>query len=147
MVVGLRPADLVEVLQNVGGVFRLAVQRRHLVEDAVERAFHRGAVVADLPEDQRVVALADVLQRIENTADFVIGLRGVGGEGLHQPRGDILLVRRQRILRRDFLGPRRQLGVGRNDAQLELPLIRLLAVLVPALVELALELGDPDSGT
>ena len=87
--------------------------------------------------------LTDVLQRVDYAPDLVVGLRGEGGEGLHQPRRDLLLVRRQRVPGGNFGGPRRQLRIGRNDAQLQLALKRLLAVLVPALVELALELVDP----
>ena len=71
MIVGLRSADLVDVLQDVGRVLRLAVERHHFVEDAVQRPFHRGAVVADLPQDERIVVLADVLQRIDDAADLV----------------------------------------------------------------------------
>ena len=44
---------------------------------------------------------------------------------------------------RQVLGPLGQLRVGRDDAELLLPLERLLADLVPALVELALVLVDP----
>ena len=95
------------------------------------------------PEDERVVQLADLLQRIEDAAHFVVGLRGVGRERLHQPRGHPLLVGRQGVVGRNFLGPRRQLRVRRDHAQLELALIGLLAVLVPALVELPLELVHP----
>src|SRR5439155_9579193 len=43
----------------------------------------------------------------------------------------------------DLLRPRSEFRGRRNDAKLELALIRLLTILVPTLVELALELFDP----
>ena len=124
-------------------VLRDALKCRELVEAAAERAFHGGPVVADLPEDERVVQLADFLERVDHAPDFVIGLRGVGGKDLHQPRGDALLVPGQGSPGGDLLRPWGQLRVGRNDAKLELALISLLTILVPTLVELALELLDP----
>ena len=57
VVVGVRAAELVDLrLQELGRLERAhAVQRGHLVEAAVGRAFGRGAVVADDQIDQRVV--------------------------------------------------------------------------------------------
>ena len=54
-----------------------------------------------------------------------------------------MLVPGQRSPGGDLLRPWGQLRVGRNDAKLELALISLLTILVPTLVELALELLDP----
>jgi len=56
---------------------------------------------------------------------------------------DLLLLRGQRIPRRDFLWPRRQLRTRWDDAHFELALISLFAILVPALIELAFELINP----
>src|SRR5262249_41363025 len=61
-------------------------------------------------------------------------------------RGNSLLIAVERIPGRNFLGPRSELGVAWNDAKLELALEGVLAVFVPALIELALELGDPFLG-
>src|SRR4051794_32445665 len=73
----------------------------------------------------------------------MIGLRGICGEDLHQPLGHALLVRRERIPRGNLFGTRSQFRIGRDDAQLELALVGLVTVFVPALVELALELVNP----
>ena len=59
---------------------------------------------------------------------------------------ELLLIGAQRIPRRNFVRPRREPGAGRDDAQLLLPRKRLFPQLVPALVELALELRDPFLG-
>ena len=89
VVVGLRPADLVEVLQHE----RRRRARRPpsaaiSLNEPYERALHRGAVVADDAEDERVVELAHLLECVEDAANLVVGLGGVGRERLHQPCGD-----------------------------------------------------------
>src|SRR5262249_36847138 len=75
-----------------------------------------------------------------------VGLRGVTGEGLHQSRRDTLLICGEGIPCRYLVRPRRQLGVGGNDPEPKLALVGLLAILVPALVELPLEFIDPCLG-
>src|SRR5262245_10367063 len=89
--------DLVEARQDIARVLLLPVEGDHLVEDAMEGAFHGGTVVANLPKDQRVVRLANCVESIENTPDKKVGLRRVSGKGLHQPRGDALLIRGEGI--------------------------------------------------
>ena len=69
-----------------------AVEVGHLVEHAVHAAFGAGAVVADVVDDQRVVELADVLDGLHDAADLVVGVRGEGGEHLHLPGEQPLLV-------------------------------------------------------
>src|SRR6516162_2151672 len=58
MVIGIRAADFVDVFNYVRGILRHAVQTRHLVEHTIEGAFHRGAVVADFPDDKGIVELS-----------------------------------------------------------------------------------------
>ena len=143
VVVGGGAADLVQLRQQDGRVLGHAAQAGHLVERSVQAPLHGGAVVADHPEHQRVVGLTDLLERVEQAPHLVVGLRGVRREGLHQPRGHLLLIGGQRIIGGDLLGPRRELGVVRDHAELELAAEAVVAVLVPTLVELPLELVDP----
>ncbi len=143
MVVGVGAADLVQLRDQRRRVFGQAGQRHHLVECALGPALHGCAIVADHPDHHRVVGLADLFQGIEQPPDLVVGLGGEPGERLHQPRRHLLLVRRQRIVRGDLLGPGRELRVLRDHAERELPAEAFLAVLVPPLIELTLELVDP----
>ena len=64
VVVGLGPAEVVDLATSGTRASRVphAVERRHLVEAAVERALGRGAVVADDVVDQRVVEDLQVLR-------------------------------------------------------------------------------------
>src|SRR5262249_362591 len=62
---------------------------------------------------------------------------------LHHPRIDLPLVIIERVPRWYLSRTRRQRRVGRNDAEPFLVGQSLLALLVPALIELALELRDP----
>ena len=140
---GLGAAPLVDVLEHVGHGLGDAVEVGHLVEHAEHAALGAGAVVADLVDDQRVVELAQVLDGLHDAADLVVGVRGERGEHFHLPREQPLLVGAERVPGLDVGGPVGQLGVLRDDAQLLLPGEGLLAVLVPAAVELALELRDP----
>ena len=55
----------------------------------------------------------------------------------------MLLLGRERIPRWQAVRTRRELGVGRNNAQLLLPLKCILADRIPALIELAFVLLDP----
>ena len=85
VVVGLRGAEVVDLgQQELGGLdARHAVERGHLVEAAVERALGRGAVVADDVVDQRVVEDAEVVDRVDDPADLVVGLLEEAGVDLH----------------------------------------------------------------
>ena len=62
-----------------------AVEVRHLVERAVDRALGRRAVVADDVVDERVLERADVLQRVDQAADVVVGVLQEPGVHLHLP--------------------------------------------------------------
>ena len=80
---------------------------------------------------------------VDEPADLGVGVLAEAGVDLHLTREELLLVGRQRGPVLDRLGLRRELRARRDDAQLDLPRERLLAHDVPALVELALVLGDP----
>jgi hypothetical protein len=83
---------------------------------------------------------------IDEAADLVVGVRREARVCLHLPRHHATLVLAERIPRGDLLRTRREPGPGRNDAHLDLPRERLLAELVPALVELAAVFLDPFLG-
>ena len=74
-----------------------AVVGGHLVERALQGAFGAGAVVAADVDDQRVVELAHVLDRLDDAADLMVGIGGVGGEDLRLARIEFLLHQRKRV--------------------------------------------------
>ena len=113
-----------------------ALNRRHFVGGADGGAFGAGAIVAADIDDQRVVELAHVFDGLDDPADFMVGVGQVGGVDVRLADEQFLLVGVQRVpFLEKVLGPRRQLGVVRNDAELFLVGEDLLAERVPALVE------------
>ena len=110
--------------------------------DPVRSALGAGAVVGD-EHDQRVVELADRLQEVEQAAVVMVGVRQEAGEDLHHAGVELLLVGRQRVPVLHVGIVAREFGVLRDDAQLLLPREHLLAVGIPAVVELALVLVRP----
>ena len=145
MVVGLGAAELVQSLgEKFSGLqLREAGQRRHLIEAALKRAFRGGAVVADDQVDQGVVENAEVLERVDQEPDMMIGVFEEAGVNFH-------LARKHRLHRRGDGVPGRDLGMARSELTIlgdhpEFLLAResFLAQLVPALVEFALVLVGP----
>jgi hypothetical protein len=118
------------------------VQRRRLVVAAAERPFHARAVVAPDPDHERVVELAHLFDRGEDTADVPVRVRRVAGVRLHLARVQPPLRLAQRVPRREFV-VLRQLRVRRDYAELLLARERALAHDVPALVELPLVFVHP----
>lgn len=99
------------------------------------------AVVADHIKDERIIELAEILNRL-NHADFMVGVAAKAGEDLHLPGEKPFFVGGEgiRVLMAAGLGgEHRSRG---NHAQGDLPGERLVE-LIPPLVELALEFGDP----
>ena len=131
------------MLEDVRDGFGHAVEVGHLVEQAVHGAFGARAVVADDVEDERVVQLAQVFDGLDEPADLEVGVFAEAGEDFHLAGEELLLVGGQLVPVLDGLGLGGELGAGGDDAELDLAGQRLLAELVPALVELALVLGDP----
>lgn len=76
-------AVLFDQLQLVVGIEDDAVQKCHLVERPGDGALHAGAVVAPDVEDQGVVQLAQVFDRIEQPSHVPVGILGEAGEHLH----------------------------------------------------------------
>ena len=145
MAVGALAAELVELGHHELGRLERghAVEVGHLVEGALERALGRCAVVADDQIDQRVVEDFHVLERVEQPPDVMVGVLHERGVHFHLALEHRLELGIHVVPGRDLLVARRQFGVGADDAQLLLPLERDLALLVPAVGELALVLVDP----
>ena len=139
----LHAAELLDDLHLLVGVEHDAVEERRLVERAGEGALHAGAVVAPDVDDERVVELAHLLDGVEQAADVPVGVLGEAGEDLHLARVQLLLRVAEGVPGGEEVGALGQLGVRRYDAELLLALERLLAVGVPAVVELALVLVGP----
>ena len=120
-------ADLVEPRVHVGHVVGDAVPDQVLADGALEPALARGAVVAEQVDEQGVVEHAELVERVDEPADLVVGVLGEAGVGLHQPDGHAPGGVVELVPVRHPVGPRRQLGVGRDDAELLLPGQDLLA--------------------
>ena len=135
--IGGRVAPVVVVLQHEVDVrtLWLGVEVGHLVVEPGHPAFGAGAVVAGDVEDERVVELAHVLDRLDDTARLVVGHVEEGGEDLGLTGEELLLFGREILPVLDVVGLLRQLGVGRDDAELLLLLEDPLADHVPAFVE------------
>jgi hypothetical protein len=158
VVVGLRAAELVELGDVLRKVVCDAVGELHLVDGAGRPPLAARSVVGD-DDDERVLELSALLQVVEQPADVVVGVCQEPGVDLGHPREELFLVlaelvpgacvveRRERQavraragLRRSDRVDRRQLRVGRDDAELLLAGEGLLAHRFVADVEAALEL-------
>ena len=145
VVVGVRPAEVVEPrghelrrLQRRG-----AVEVDHLVEGAVEGALGRGAVVPDDVVDEGVVEDPEVLERVDQPPDVVVGVLEEAGVDLHLADEHRLELLGHVVPGGDLVVALGELGVGGDHPERLLPLDGLLAQPVPALVELALVLVGP----
>ena len=135
--VRFRAAEVVdlplEVVERLGD----AVPVAELVHDPVQAALGRRAVVAGDVDDERVVELAGLLDRLDDAADLVVGVLDRGAEDLHPAGADLLVDVGDLVPRRERRRPWRQLGVGGDDPALLLPRQDVVAELVVAVVELA----------
>jgi hypothetical protein len=143
VVVRLPGADIVGPLEHLLVVLGDAVEEGHLVEEALRAAFGAGAVVPGDVDDEGVLQLARLADRLDDAADVVVGLLQVAGVHLHEPGEELLLLVVEGAPSLDLLGPLGQLRVLRDHAQLLLLGERRLADVVPPLVELALVLVHP----
>ncbi|MNP34602.1 hypothetical protein D3C76_1278980 [compost metagenome] len=119
-----------------------AVLRQQFAERAV-LALGAGAVVAPDIEDQGVLALAHLVQGIEEPSGLRIGMLGIAGKDLHQAKLEGALVLGNIRPARQTRGTRGQFGIFGDPADLFLPREDILAHLVPAGVELAVILVGP----
>ncbi len=102
-------------------------------------------VVGD-DHDQRVVQLADRLEEVQQAPDLVIGVLEEAGEDLHHAGVEPAFVVGELVPLLHVGVVSRQHRVLGDDAQFLLPREHLLAVGVPAVVELALVLVGPFLG-
>ena len=140
---GVEPAVLLDQRELLLGGQRDPVLHRQLVERAGQRSLQARAVVPEDVDDERVVELAHLLDRVEQAADVPVGVLLEAGVDLHLPRVQRLLAVRERVPGRERVRSRRQHRVRRDHAQRLLPFEGLLAEHVPALVELAAVLLAP----
>ena len=140
---GVEPAVLLDQRELLLGGEGDPVLHRQLVEGAGDRALHARAVVPEDVDDERVVELAHLPDRVEQATDVPVGVLLEAGVDLHLPRVQRLLAVRERVPGREFVRPRREHRVLRDHAQLLLPFEGLLAEHVPALVERAAVLLAP----
>ncbi len=131
------------MLELAGNGLFHAVEDRALVEQPVQATFGTRAVVTHLIDHERVVQLAHFFQGLDESADFVIGMRRKAGEDFHLSGKQPALISAQRVPIGQLLGLGGELRAGRNDTQRNLLGQRLLAQLVPTHVELAAILIDP----
>jgi hypothetical protein len=152
VVVGLRTAEVVHEPQTLFHGVDVAVEELDLVDGSVWSALTAGTVVRD-DHDDGVVELAGVLQIVQDAADLGVGVAQETGEHLGHPAEQPLVVVAERVPRSHgvlqgpwfTVGPldirvridRRQLGVGRDDAEALLVLQHDLAVTLVAHVESA----------
>ncbi len=141
---GRRP-EIVDVRRHeLGGLeCSCAIEHHQLVERPLHRSFRARAVVADDVVDERVIEDAEVLERIDQPPEVVVGVLEKACVDLHLASKDRLEVVGNLVPGGNLLVPRRQLCLGRHDAELLLAGEDLLAQLVPALIEPALVLVGP----
>ena len=117
--VAVGPADVVEAADGLVGRLHQEVEELHLVQHAERSALLAGPVVRQ-QEDQGVVELAERVELVDQPADLVVGVVQEGGEGLLQAGGQPLVGVGHLVPGLDPGVARRQLGVGRDQPQLEL---------------------------
>ena len=111
---------------------------------AVDVALGARAVVADDVVDERVVEDPEVLERVDQPADVVVGVLEEAGVDLHLAGEHRLAGRRASSSQAGISSGRAVSSASAGiDAELLLAGEGLLAQLVPALVELALVLRRP----
>ena len=111
VVVRLRPTELVEHGQVGFEVVRDPVEQQVLVDRPVRAALARGSVVRD-QHHERALALARLLEKVEQPPDLVIGVRQEAGVDLGHPREQALLAIRQGVPRLRVLQRGEHLPVG-----------------------------------
>jgi hypothetical protein len=142
VVVGRRAAQLVDLGEVLLEALGHVVEEQHLVERSRDAALGRGAVVGD-DHDDRVLELADLLERVQDAAEVMVGVGHEAGEDLHHPCVEPPLVVGQRVPLGHVGIAWRQRCVRREEPQLLLACEHRLAVGVPPRVELALVAVGP----
>src|SRR5262249_14912572 len=118
-------------------------QARDLAERPLQTALGAGAVVSDDEEDQRVVEFSGLFDAANQLTDLVVGIGEIGCVVFHQAGIYALGVGGLVIPGGNLFRSWSELGVWRDYAEFLLSGERDLALLVPALIELTLELVAP----
>ena len=134
---------LVDERELLLGLEHDTVEEGRLVERAGDRALHARTVVPPDVDDDGVVQLAHLLDRVEQPSDVPVGVLRISGEHLHLTGVEPLLGLVQRIPGGEEFGALGELGVLRDDPEALLAFEGLHAVGVPSVVELALVLVGP----
>ncbi len=137
VVVGLGAAEILERGQVLLHVVGNVVEKLRFVHRADRAALGARAIVGD-HHDQGVLVLADVLEEADQLADVVVRVFEVAGEHLHEAGEQPPLVVRQLAPILYVRIVPRQPGVRGDDPELLLANEHLVAIGVPALVEMAL---------
>ena len=111
------------------------IERSELVRRAIDHAFRTRAVVAADINDQSVVELAQVFDGLDDSADFVVGVREVRPVNVRLPDKEFLLLPAEGIPLRQILRPRGQLCIIGHDPKSFLVGKDGVAQFVPAAVE------------
>src|SRR5436190_4035911 len=122
---------------------RNAVQGRHFIKRPSLRAFHARAVVPKDIKNERIIGETHILNRLHNASHGMVGVFLVTGIDFHLTRIHFFYFRRYAVPGWEHRITRSKLGSRRNNAELLLPCERLLAQLVPALIEFALVFVAP----
>ena len=107
----VRAAVLVEAAQQIRDVLGRFVQSRPFDETAVQVADDGAAVVAEDVEEQRVVELAQLLDRVDQPTDLVVGVLGQRRVDLHLAREHLLRVGVEAVPLLHAVGVRRRASV------------------------------------
>ena len=96
-----------------------AIEEGHFVGRAHRPALGTRAIVAVDVDDQRVVELAHVIDRLDDAADLMVGVGGIGGEHLDLADEQLLFFIRRLVPRlQQVRRPGRELRILRDDAEL-----------------------------
>ena len=87
----VEPAVLLDQRELLLGGEGEPVLHRQLVEGAGQRSLQARAVVPEDVDDERVLELAHLLDRVEQAADVPVGVLLEAGIDLHLPRVQLLL--------------------------------------------------------
>src|SRR5262245_53498127 len=135
--------ELVDAVQHLREGRLEPLKRHGLVGGTRQRTLGARAVIADDVDDESVLKLAHLLQRVHHAADFVIGVFEKVSIVLGLASHETLLLSCMVIPSWDLLGPRGELRSCRNPARFKLPLPGLFAVFVPPHIEAAFIAATP----
>ena len=120
-----------------------SIERNAFIESAFKRTLARGPVVTDDVIDERVIERFGFVEHINQSTDAMIGVLKEPGIDFHLAREHAFEFWRLSIPCGNLLRTHRKITILWNYAELFLTSNRLLAQLVPALIELPLVLIRP----